>query len=658
MKLILAEKPSVARDICAALGGFRQTARDVWESSSYVCTSARGHLLELCEPHDFDPKFKTWSFRCLPVIPGRFRIKPKPDLVPMLEKIKALVERDDVTAIINACDAAREGELIFREIMAYCRTSKSIERVWLQSLTPESIRDGFRNLRSGTMFDGLAAAASCRAKTDWLIGLNTTRALTLHMRNYPPERLSPDSASNRDVFPAGRVQTPTLALIVRRWREIQGFKPQAFHRIEVVLGNSTNPVRAHVYDPNFKKNDQHPERRDDRFFDSKSIDEILSQVQGAIDSGLAATITPKVSMRFQQSPALFHLTALQQTMAQRYNWTAKRTLEAAQRCYEEHKVLTYPRTDSPCLPSDYETKVPGILAALKNIPEFRDPVVKIEKEGLKNKKLRFDDSKVSDHFAIVPTGKIKSGVTHDSTKTDDSLLFGVVAKRFLAAFQADARHIKVERKGLLAGVHLRGVMKEYLLEPGWLATYGKNADPEAPALVSMVGSQVPGSKTAAKKSTVSGPTAEKLLPLSCKAEAGATRPPPAVDEAALLRLMQFAGKNVDDPELAAALTAADGLGTPATRAEIIENLKFRRYVLPDLTPTPKGVALIDRLETIRANRLTSAELTADLELQLSRVQRGELDQNAFMAGIESYTREIVTTLASGPGMNPQSSVKA
>lgn len=653
MKLILAEKPSVARDICAALGGFRQTSRDVWESDSYVCTAARGHLLELCEPHDFDPRFKTWSFRNLPVIPERFRIKPKPDLVPLLERIKSQVDRPDVTAIVNACDAAREGELIFREIMAYCRSPKPIERVWLQSLTPESIRDGFARLRPGDSFDGLASAASCRAKTDWLIGLNTTRALTLHMRSHPLEQVQGSTESTREVYPAGRVQTPTLALIVRRWLEIQNFKPKTFHRIEVLLGDSTNPVRTHVYNPEFKKNDLHPEWKEDRFFDPEEIRRTTQTIQSAIDSGIAATMAPKISLRKQQSPALFHLTALQQTMAQRFNWTAKRTLESAQRCYEEHKVLTYPRTDSPCLPTDHETKVPEILTQLKNIDTLREAVTAIEDAGMQNKKLRFDDSRVSDHYAIVPTGKLKSGVTHDThdtkaSKSDDALVFDVVAKRFLAAFRSDATHVKVERKGQLTSIHLRAVTKEYLLEPGWLATYGKKADPEASALATF---GRPDRKPTAKKATghkTEGEASEKLQPWSCSLEDGSTRPPPAIDEAALLRLMQFAGKQVDDPELAAALTAADGLGTPATRAEIIENLKYRRYVQPDLKPTPKGLALIQRLETLQASRLTSAELTADLELQLSRVQRGDLDQKDFMAGIEAYTRDIVRALSGAP----------
>lgn len=632
MKLIIAEKPSVARDICAALGGFRQASRDVWESDRYVCTAARGHLLELCEPQDFDPRYKQWSFHLLPIIPERFRIKPKPDVIPLLERIRSLVDRADVTGIINACDAAREGELIFREILAFCRTSKPVERVWLQSLTAESIRDGFNKLKPSGSYEGLANAASCRAKSDWLIGLNATRALTLYMRRNVPR----DSAEAREVYPAGRVQTPTLALIVRRWDEIRNFTPIPFYRVEVQLrDHDGSALKAVVFDPKFKKSELHPEQKDDRFFNEARAGEIADAIKSEIPGGAVARMNRKVSKRDQAPPALFHLTGLQQTMAQRHGWTAKRTLESAQRCYEDHKVLTYPRTDSPCLPSDYEDKVHDIIDSLGGLDAFRDAAATLKTAGLKYKAERFDDSKVSDHFAIIPTGKLKSGVTHGGNlkKDDDALLFDVVTRRFLAAFQGPARHIKIERKGVIksgnADFHLRAPLKEVLAEPGWLATYGKKADPVAVA-------------TASARNGAGG---DESLPVTgAGIESGATKPPPAIDEAALLRLMQFAGRQVDDPELAAALTAADGLGTPATRAEIIENLKHRRYVTQELEPTSKGAALIACLDALDARRLTSADLTAALELQLSRVQKGEVEAVEFMREIEAYTREIVSAV--------------
>ena len=611
----------MARDICAALGGFRQASRDVWESSQYVCTAARGHLLELCEPQDFDPRFKQWAFYLLPIIPERFRIKPKPDVIPLLERIRGLVDRPDVTGIINACDAAREGELIFREILAFCRTSKPVERVWLQSLTPESIRDGFARVRPASAFEGLANAASCRAKADWLIGLNSTRALTLHMRRNTAK----GSDEAREVYPAGRVQTPTLALIVRRWNEIQKFTPMAFHRVEVVLGGGAS-TKAHVYDPKFTKSDLHPEHKDDRYFDQKDAAKVVASIEALMAANTQAELKRKVSNRDQAPPALFHLTGLQQTMAQRHSWTAKRTLESAQRCYEVHKILTYPRTDSSCLPSDYESTVHEVINSLGSLTAFAAPVAVIQKNGLKYKSERFDNSKVSDHFAIIPTGKLRAGVTSGGNlkKDDDALLFDVVARRFLAAFQEAARHIKIERKGKIGGHHIRATMKEILAHPGWLATYGKQPDPEA--------------------ATVVGNGDETLPVVSAKLDSGATKPPPAIDEAALLRLMQFAGRQVDDRELAAALTAADGLGTPATRAEIIENLKHRRYVTPELEPTAKGQALIQCLDAVNAQRLTSASLTAELEFQLSKVQKGEAEASAFMKEIENYTRDIVVAI--------------
>lgn len=624
----------MARDICAALGGFRQTSRDVWESDRYVCTAARGHLLELCEPQDFDPRFKQWAFYLLPIIPERFRIKPKPDVIPLLERIRGLVERADVTGIINACDAAREGELIFREILAFCRTTKTVERVWLQSLTPESIRDGFVRVKPASAFEGLANAASCRAKADWLIGLNATRALTLHMRRNAPK----GSDEGREVYPAGRVQTPTLALIVRRWQEITDFKPMSFQRVEVTLGApGLTPTKSNVYDPKFKKSDLHPEHKDDRFFDPKAASKVVAEIESLLAANTPAELKRKVSNRDQPPPALFHLTGLQQTMAQRHGWTAKRTLESAQRCYEEHKVLTYPRTDSPCLPSDYETKVIEIIDTFIALEAFRDHAARLQKDGLKYKAERFDDSKVSDHFAIIPTGKLRPGVTHGGNlkRDDDALLFDVVARRFLAAFQPAARHIKIERKGKIGRHHIRATLKEILAQPGWLATYGKQADPEA--------------------SRVAASGDETLAATAVKLESGSTKPPPAIDEASLLRLMQFAGRQVDDPELAAALTAADGLGTPATRAEIIENLKHRRYVTAALEPTPKGQGLIRCLDALNAQRLTSPALTAELEFQLTKVQKGETDALTFMKEVEAYTREIVAALRTQPiSANPVS----
>ncbi len=621
----------MARDICAALGGFRQASRDVWESEGYVCTAARGHLLELCEPHEFDAAFKHWSFKLLPIIPERFRIKPKPDVIPILERIRGLVERHDVVGIVNACDAAREGELIFREILAFCRTQKPVERVWLQSLTAEAIRDGFAKLRPSFQYDGLANAAACRAKADWLIGLNSTRALTLHMRRYAKQ------SESREVYPAGRVQTPTLALIVRRWNEIRTFKPVPFSRIEVALADTDGEMlKAHVYRPGFKRSELHPEQKDDRWFDKDEAHLIVEKMLSLMATGEAAKMQRKVSTREQAPPALFHLTALQQTMAQRHGWTAKRTLESAQRCYEEHKILTYPRTDSPCLPSDLEDRAREIILALAGIDSLKDASQRIQRDGMTQKKVHFDDSKVTDHHAIVPTGKLKAGITHNvvNAKSDDALLFEVVARRFLAAFHPPAKFLKIERKGSAGSpaspLHLRVALKEILMEPGWLATYGKTTDSR-------------------QISAMSQESRVETMPLvSAKLDTGSTKPPPAIDEAALLRLMQFAGRNVEDPELAAALTAADGLGTPATRAEIIENLKYRKYVTSDLTPTEKGEALIQCLERLDARRLTSAELTAELELQLSRVQKGDTSPEAFMGEVHGYTREIVNVIGKKP----------
>jgi len=608
-RLILTEKPSVARDLIAALGGF--TAKggrnaEYWESQDWLCTYAVGHLLEFVDPDEINPLYKRWNLDDLPIVPEHFRWRIKPGMDRRLEVIQKLLSRSDVIGLVNACDAAREGELIFREIVAYFECCKPIERLWLQSMTPESIRNAFGKLRPGTDFTGLAAAASCRAKADWLIGMNATRAMSL--------RLS--SRTDKGVWSAGRVQTPTLALLVARELEIMEHQPKEYWRVKGTFFLETGSYDGICFDPKFKKNELKPDGRDDRFFDAAAAQVVIDAVRGKKGTAIE-TRKPRI----QKAPLLFDLTGLQRAMAQRHNWTAKRTLESAQRCYETHKAITYPRTSSAALPCDYREKIADLFAKLAESERYANPAGQLLRDGLKNERRNFDDSKVTDHFAIIPTGYRIGGLSGD-----DGVLLDAVVRRTMASFLPDAIFDKVERVTQVNSWSFRTGPIESLTKPGWLAVYDRSEssvkdDKQLPAL----GNKIPADITNQDVSMVSEHT----------------KPPPRIGEAALLGLMEHAGRHVEDSELAAALMKAEGLGTAATRAEIIENLKHKAYIDQQLRPTPKGIQLIDSLQRIGAKRLTSAELTAKLELELNHVESGKQSDSCFMQAIETYVSEVV-----------------
>ncbi len=603
--LIITEKPSVARDLVAALGGFRpQEGGAYWESDAYVCTFAVGHILTLLEPEDLDPAYKSWRLETLPIVPRRFQYKPVSGHEKRLDVIGRLLKRPDVDRLINACDAAREGELIFREIVEFFGAAQPVRRLWLQSMTPEAIRKGFDILRSGTDLKGLSDAAACRAESDWLIGMNATRAFSVKLRG--PERESKP-------WSVGRVQTPTLALLVERELAVLSHRPRAFQRIKARFAAVGHEYDGVWHDPKWKKQDDLDEGKDDRIFDVARAEAIVRAVTG--QAGIA-TETREESQR--QAPWLFNLTALQKNMATRYKWSSKRTLEAAQRCYEQHKVLTYPRTSSSCLPTDYPAEVDKLVDLLAGVEPYAPHAAFLLKNGRRNEKRVFDDAGVSDHFAIIPTGKIKD------LDGDDAKLFDVVVRRFLATFYPPAVYDRVKRETVvLKEHHFRTGPVDTLVDPGWMAVHGKEVD--------------------------DGEKLEKLPPLKspavkvreAKISAEQTKAPPRIAEAQLLSLMENAGRSVEDEELAKALMSAEGLGTAATRADIIQNLKAKQYIDEGLRPTAKGIQLVTVLRKLPVARLTSAELTAKLELELTEVERGKRRRERFMADTAAYTEEIV-----------------
>lgn len=606
--LIIAEKPSVAADIARVVGA-DDKGPSAWEGSDYVVSWAVGHLLEFVAPEGYDAELKRWRIKDLPILPDQFLLTPVKGNTRQLNALKKLLRAKDTGKVINACDAGREGELIFREIFRFSGSDKEVERLWLQSMTDDGIRQSLAGARPQAEVQGLADAADCRAESDWLIGMNATRALTVRLR------------SQRDRVPwsAGRVQTATLAMLVRREKEILGHEPEPYWTVRGTFRTKDSPI--HDYEGTWI--DPEGEGQKDRITDPATRDRILAIL--ASPPPAIADETRKDSR--EAAPPLLDLTSLQREANRRFGFSARRTLSSAQALYEQHKMITYPRTDSRALPQDYPGKVHEALAFLSGHEEWRDGARRLLEKGLSNQKRNFDDKAVSDHFAIIPTGQ------GDPTRlrADDEKIFDLVARRFLAAFHPPAVFTEVERTTRLGGLEFR-TRTRVIKAAGWRDVFDrldKEPRAELPPLADPAGSPV-------------GLTGNE-------AEQKETRPPARLTEAALLGLMETAGKEVDDVDKARVLKESGGLGTPATRAEIIETLVDRQYAArctalqgrKALRATPRGIRLVDALERIDLPLLTSAELTADLEDALRDIEHGAAKRTDYMGGIRDWTRRIV-----------------
>jgi DNA topoisomerase-3 len=606
-----------------ALGGFvSKSGGAYWESDAFVCTFAVGHLLEFFAPEDIDPALKRWSLETLPILPRRFQRKAVDGQKDRLTVIKTLMERPDVTSLVNACDAAREGELIFRELVDHFECKKWVRRLWLSSMTAEAIRGGFAALRDGVDLDGLGAAAECRAKADWLIGMNATRAFSIRLRGR----------DERQPWSVGRVQTPTLALLVDRELEILSHVPRPFARVIGKFEAPDHKYEGTWFDPAFKADDAKPDAKDDRIADVAVAEAIAAAVRG-----LPGTATETREQSQRHAPPLYSLTALQKHMSTRFKWTAKRTLEAAQRCYEQHKVLTYPRTNSSCLPQDYRGEVARLIDGLAGHATYGEHARYLKEKGRRNEGRIFDDKGVDDHFAIIPTGKTAR------LSGDDEKVYDAVVRRFLGAFFPPAVYDRVKRTTVVevAGEtaatfgprkhHFRTGPVETLAVPGWLAVWDRQADD-------------PTTGKAAHLPPLNAPkgSGAPVTTRDAVVKTELTKPPPRITEAGLLTLMENAGRRVEDEEMASALMSAEGLGTAATRADIIQNLKTKEYVDQGLRPLWKGIHLITVLRRLSAHRLISPELTAKLELDMAQVEREARHPQAFMGEVEAYVTEVVT----------------
>ncbi|UCV15154.1 DNA topoisomerase III [Quatrionicoccus australiensis] len=614
-KLIIAEKPSVAADIAKALGGFTKHD-DYFESETHVISSAVGHLLELACPEEFEVKRGKWSFAHLPVIPPHFALKPIEKTESRLKVLTKLIKRKDVSALINACDAGREGELIFNYIAQHTKTTKPIQRLWLQSMTQGAIRDGFTRLRQGNEMQGLGDAAVCRSESDWLVGINGTRAMTAFNSKTGGFHLTT----------VGRVQTPTLAIVVERERRIREFKSRDYWEVEADFAAKAGNYTGKWFDEAYKGKAEDEHARADRLWELAKAEAIR-----AATSGKPGIVTEEAKPETRLSPLLFDLTSLQREANARFGFSAKTTLSIAQALYEKHKVLTYPRTDSRCLPEDYLPTVRETLTILtgEGAGKGHDEVLLARYSPfahqilarnwvLPNKRI-FNNAKISDHFAIIPTPQAPKNLNEVEQK-----LYDFVVRRFLSVFFPAAEYMVTTRITRVEG-HPFKTEGKVLVNPGWLAVHGKEGQ-----------EGTEGNLVAVDKD-------EKVKTEEVTVKANETKPPPRYSEATLLSAMEGAGKMVDDEELKAAM-AGRGLGTPATRAQIIENLIGEQYMLREgreLTPTAKAFSLMTLLNGLGINELTQPELTGDWEWKLGRIEKGEFTREEFMREIAEMTRHMV-----------------
>jgi DNA topoisomerase-3 len=622
--LVIAEKPSVAQDIVRALtaaSGKFEKHDEHFENAKYVVTSAVGHLVEIHAPEEFDVKRGKWSFANLPVIPPHFDLKPIDKTKTRLNAVVKQAKRKDVNAFINACDAGREGELIFRLIQQYAKVKHPVKRLWLQSMTPQAIRDGFDALRSDKQMLPLADAARSRSEADWLVGINGTRAMT--------------AFNSRDggffLTTVGRVQTPTLAVVVEREEKIRKFVSRDYWEIHAVFGVQAGQYNGKWFDPKWKKPaltegaEPDAEQKADRVWSEQQAKRIADAVRGK-----PGTVSEESKPTSQASPALFDLTSLQREANGKFGYSAKTTLSIAQSLYERHKALTYPRTDSRALPEDYLPVVKQTLemladSGMKHLATHAAAALK--GAYVKPSKRIFDNAKVSDHFAIIPTLQAPHGLSEAEQKVYD-----LVARRFMAVFFPSAEYQVTTRITTVAPYSFKTEGK-VLVKPGWLAIYGKEAAEE-------VADAKDGDKG---QSLVPVAPGEKVRAESADAKGLKTRPPARYSEATLLGAMESAGKLVEDDEHREAMQEK-GLGTPATRSSIIEGLIAEKYMLREgreLIPTAKAFQLMTLLRGLGVEELSKPELTGEWEYKLAQMEHGKLSREEFMREIAEMTEHIV-----------------
>ena len=613
--LIIAEKPSVAGDIAKALGGFKKVD-DFYESDQYVVSSAVGHLLTIVPPEGVEAVRGKWTFKHLPVIPPHFDLLPIEKTEPRLRVLKKLIKRDDVDALINACDAGREGELIFRNIIRHAKAKQPIKRLWLQSMTPAAIREGFEHLRENKDMLPLADAAYSRSEADWLVGINGTRAMTAFNSKL----------GGFFKTTVGRVQTPTLAILVEREQKIKKFVSRDYWEVIGTFDAAAGQYPGRWFDEKFAKADG--KDGDDQLKPERIWEKDRAEAIHAKCLGKPGIVTEESKPSTSLSPLLYDLTSLQRDANSRFGFSAKNTLGVAQALYERHKALTYPRTDSRALPEDYLATVksalkmlsgqtPGGTSFITRYSSFADTILK--NDWVRPNKRIFNNAKISDHFAIIPTTQAPHNLSEPEHK-----LYDLVTKRFLAIFYPAAEFLETTRITRVESEPFKSAGK-VMINAGWLAVYGKEAESDdTPSLVPVKPNESVNTSAVEVKPSV-------------------TKPPARYSEATLLSAMEGAGKLVEDDELREAMREK-GLGTPATRAAIIEGLIYEDYVHRngrELQATAKAFSLMELLNGLGIPELTKPELTGDWEFKLHQIQRRQKSREEFMSEIADMTRHIV-----------------
>ncbi len=622
--LIIAEKPSVATDLSKVLskelGKFEKKGKDrntYFESEEAIIASAVGHLVELKMPSGPNGKKLPWGIKHLPVIPEKFEIQPIAKSESRLNLLKRLIKRKEVETIINACDAGREGELIFRYVIQIAGVEKNLKRMWMQSMTNKSIINAYHSLRDDDEMIPLAQAALCRSESDWLVGLNGTRALTAFNSRH----------GGFNVTTAGRVQTPTLVILSEREREIRNFSPQDYWEIHTNFETENGSYSGKWFRETFEKDATNDQLKAERIWTEKEANEIHDRCIGK-----TGIIEENKKPAKQAPPQLFDLTTLQREASSKFGFSARNTLAIAQSLYERHKLLTYPRTDSKCLPEDYIDTIKSNINDFSNSisstslhQQVIDSASKVIKNNwIKPNKRIFNDSKISDHFAIIPTGKIPTA----NLKEQEQKIYDLVTRRLIAIFYPSAefettrRITRIENDSFLT-------TGKILVTPGFLEVYGRK----------------PGVATE-KNELIPAETSDQANAAEIEIKSEVTKPPARYNEATLLGAMETAGKRIDDDELKEAMKER-GLGTPATRAAIIEGLIAHKYLFRheqqkrDLVVSNKGLALIDLLNDIGIDALRSPELTGEWEYKLKQMESGNLSREIFMEEIKTLTEEIV-----------------
>jgi DNA topoisomerase III len=603
MRLIITEKPSMGRDVAAALGATRRQDGYI-EGQSDIITWCVGHLVELDEPESYDARLRSWKIDSLPILPQKFKYHPSERTAEQFNTIKRLLKREDVDTVVNAADAGREGELIFDLVYTLAGCRKPVERLWVSSLTREAILDGFRNLKPAAHYSGLLDSAHARQQADWLVGMNATRAQTVRARQ----------AGHDGVYSLGRVQTPTLALIVERDREIAEFVPTPYYEVAADFQSPSGLYRGLWFN------------KDGSRFDKKEeAEKIASKVLGR--RGQVEKVDKKAVK--ERAPLLHDLTSLQRTANVRYSFSAARTLELAQSLYEK-KFITYPRTQSRHLSSSVNQEIAEHVRAAEVGPyvEFIRVILARDKVALTARHV--DDKKVTDHHAIIPT---KQRIEASALSPDEKRIYDLIVRRFLAAFYPDAELEHTTIVTLVEGERFR-TRGTIVQKAGWRAVDPPTGERKPDADEEQTDAELPPVKAL-----------DGVETLKAEALAKQTKAPARYTESALLGAMETAGKKVSDEELRLAMKDS-GLGTPATRASIIETLLKRGYIVREkksLVATPKGMALIRMLPV---PLLKSAELTGRWEQRLAQMARGEYLRDTFMNEVKRMVAELVEQIAS------------